>query len=136
MIYELYPKELDPTGEGAEEKRKAIMNADAVICISQNTKHDLLQMYSIPESRTTVIYLAANLNESMSHGSEQIPSRPYYLYVGGRARHKNFDLLLNAFAKAVSIQPDLALAVAGGLPFSNEEKRAITELRLDKHVDC
>jgi glycosyltransferase involved in cell wall biosynthesis len=135
MIYELFPKELDPTGEGAEEKRKAIMNADGVICISQNTKRDLLRMYSIPESKITVTYLAANLDAGMSHGPEPIPSRPYYLYVGARAAHKNFHTLLKAFARVVSVQSDLSLAVAGGQPFSDEEKRVITELKLDKYID-
>lgn len=134
MIYELFPKELDPTGEGADEKRKAILNADAVICISQNTKQDLLQMYSIPENKITVTYLAANLDAGMSHGSEPIPGHPYYLYVGARASHKNFDTLLKAFAKVISIQSDLSLAVAGGQPFSDDEKRMITELKLERYI--
>lgn len=135
MIYELFPQELDPTGEGGEEKKKAVMNADAVICISQNTKRDLLQMYSIPESKITVTWLAANLDASMSHGPEPIPGRPYYLYVGARAAHKNFETLLEAFARAVSVQPDLSLAVAGGQLFSDKEKRVIAELKLGQHID-
>jgi len=135
MIYELFPRELDPTGEGAAEKKKAVMSADAVICISENTKRDLLQMYSIPENKITVTYLAANLDAGMSHGPEPIPGRPYYLYVGARAPHKNFVTLLRAFAGAVSIQSDLSLAVAGGQPFGDEEKRVITELKLDKYID-
>jgi glycosyltransferase involved in cell wall biosynthesis len=135
MIYELFPKELDPTGEGAAEKKKAVMSADAVICISENTKRDLLQMYSIPENKITVTWLAANLDAGISHGSEPIPGHPYYLYVGARAPHKNFGTLLRAFAGAVSVHSDLSLAVAGGQPFNDEEKRVIAELKLDKHID-
>ncbi|MDQ2974213.1 MAG: glycosyltransferase [Acidobacteriota bacterium] len=123
MIYELFPRELDPTGEGAERKRTAIMNADAIICISQNTKQDLLEMYSLPESRVSVTYLAANLDASMSHGPERVPARPYYLYVGARAPHKNFDGLLEAFAKTISVNFDLSLCVVGGAPLDGKDQR-------------
>jgi glycosyltransferase involved in cell wall biosynthesis len=135
MIYELFPSPyLDPTGERTELKRKAIMAADTLLCISENTKQDLMRLYSIPESRITVTYLAANLNDSMAHGPEPVPARPYYLYVGGRAPHKNFDLLLEALAKAVSVEPDLYLCVAGPSPLNDEEKKKIVGLKLEDRV--
>lgn len=42
MIHELFSGRLDSKGEMAEAKRKIIFSAQAVICISESTKHDLL----------------------------------------------------------------------------------------------
>src|ERR1051326_9135612 len=59
MNYELVgPNYLDPTGERTRLKKEAILRADALICISENTKQDLMRLYSIPEDRITVTYLA------------------------------------------------------------------------------
>lgn len=118
----------------ADETRKALLAAQKIICVSENTKKDLLELYSVPESKVTVTYLASEIDASLSHGSEPVPSRPYYLYVGARLGHKNFDGLLAAFAKAVSIRPDIALCVAGP-PFNEAEGKLIADFKLAKHVE-
>jgi glycosyltransferase involved in cell wall biosynthesis len=135
MTYEVFGGDyLDPTGERKALKRKAIMSADALICISENTKQDLMRLFQIPESRITVTHLATHITSEMAHGPEPVPTRPYYLYVGSRHKHKNFDLLLEAFAKAVSRETNLCLCVVGAQPFDAEEKKAIVDLKLEKHV--
>ena len=93
MIHEIFPDKTDPNGQNAEQKRKAIAAAQAIICISANTKKDLLERYSLPESKVIVTHLASEIDASLSYGSELVPSRPYYLYVGSRASYKNFDVL-------------------------------------------
>src|SRR4028118_1445459 len=122
MIHELFADQLDLKGHKTEEKRKAILAAQAVICISENTKKDLLERYSLPEEKLTVTYLASEIDASLSHGSEPVPSRPYYLYVGARHRYKNFDGLLTAFAKAVSVRPEMTLCISGS-PFDEAEEK-------------
>jgi glycosyltransferase involved in cell wall biosynthesis len=134
MIHELFSKEMDPTGYEAEVKRKAILAAQAIICISENTKKDLLERYSLPENKVMVTYLASEIDASMSYGSEPIPSRPYYLYVGKRASYKNFSGLLSAFAKAVSVRPEIALCVIGSA-FSETEEKLIADLNLATHIE-
>ena len=133
MINELFPKETDAGGEQAAQKRKAVMTAQAILCISENTKKDLLEQYAVPESKITVTPLASELNESQSHGPERVPSIPYFLYVGSRVSYKNFSLLLRAFAKAVSARPSIGLCVVGGV-FTSEEMRIIAGLRLQEKV--
>lgn len=135
MIHELFSQQMDIDGSQAEEKRKAIHAAQIIICISENTKKDLLEKYSLPESKVKVTYLASGINASIAYGSEIVPSRPYYLYVGGRTiGYKNFDGLLSAFAKAVSVRPDLALCVVGQ-PLNQGEKKMIAELKLANHIE-
>lgn len=133
MIHEIFSRQIDPTGIYAEEKRKAIMAAQAIICVSENTKKDLLARYSLPENKVTVIYEASQIDASLAFGSEPVPKQPYYLYVGSRACYKNFDSLLSAFAKAVSIKPDMALCVVG-LPFEGKEEKKIAELKMSDRI--
>lgn len=134
MIHELFAEQIDPNGQQAEEKRKAILAAQAIICISENTKKDLLERYSLPENKVTVTYLASEIDVALSHGSEPVPSQPYYLYVGARAGYKNFDGLLFAFAKAVSVRSDIALCIVGS-PFNETEEKLIAELKLTDHIE-
>jgi glycosyltransferase involved in cell wall biosynthesis len=133
MVHEILRAQNDPNGEQAEAKRKAILAADAIICVSENTRKDLLERYSIPEEKIRVIYQASDIDASLSYGPEQVPSRPYYLYVGSRAHYKNFDGLLRAFEKTVSVKPELTLCVVGS-PFTAGESRLIGDLRLTTHV--
>lgn len=133
MIHEIFADQLDPNGQMAEMKRNAILSAQAIICISENTKKDLLERYSIPEEKITVTYLASEINLSLSYGTEPTPTLPYYLYVGSRDKYKNFDRLLIAFSKALSIQPDIALCVVGS-QFSQAEEKLISELKLIDHI--
>lgn len=134
MIHEIFSELIDPKGQQAEEKRKAILAAQAIICVSENTKKDLLERYLLPENRVTVTHLASEINASLSHGPEPVPSRPYYLYVGGRYRYKNFDGLLLAFAKAISVRPDIALCVVGS-PFDEIEEKLIADLKLTDYIE-
>ncbi|MEW5859433.1 MAG: glycosyltransferase family 1 protein [Cyanobacteriota bacterium] len=134
MINELFPEQTDPYGQLAEEKRRALFGAQAIICISENTKKDLLNRYPWLENKVTVTYLASEINASLSHGSESVPSRPYFLYVGSRASYKNFDGLLVAFAKAASVQPDVALCVVGPA-FDETEEKWIADFKLSDRIE-
>lgn len=129
MIHELIPG-VDNEGYWAIIKRKAIMAADAVICISESTKRDLLERMPIPESRIRVTHLASNLGANLTNGDEPVPESPYFLFVGSRAEgYKNFDGLLKAFAKVAAKYKDLSLCVVGS-KFDERELRLIKELGL------
>lgn len=133
MIHELFPAEMDPTGEHAQEKRRAMEAAHAIICISENTKKDLLERYPALEDKVKVTYLASEIDASLSYGTEPVPACPYYLYVGSRASHKNFAGLLQALSKTHSARPDTALCVVGA-PFSETEQKLIAALGLSDRV--
>jgi glycosyltransferase involved in cell wall biosynthesis len=130
MIHEMfYPDSID-----VEEKRTAINSATAIICISQNTKKDLLERYAIPEEKISVIYLASEIDASLAYGSEVVPTSPYFLYVGNRLSYKNFDGLLLAFAKAASSNPEVKLCVIGS-PFNPYEQELIANLGLTSRIE-
>ncbi|TBR60367.1 mannosyltransferase [Westiellopsis prolifica IICB1] len=130
MIYEIFY----PNDPHIEEKRKAIMTAQAIICVSENTKKDLLEYYSLPEDKITVTYLASEVDSSLSYGSESVPIYPYYLYVGSRSSYKNFDTLLAAFAKVVSVKSEVRLCIVGS-PFNRQEEQLIAALNLSERIE-
>lgn len=131
MIHEIFY----PDASDVEDKKKAIMAAQAIICVSENTKKDLLERYSIPEDKVTVTYLASEIDASLSYGVETVPSLPYYLFVGNRElSYKNFAQLLVAFAKLTSVNSEVKLCVVGS-PFSKTELQLIGDLKLDARIE-
>ena len=136
MIHEILisPHEFDPT---IELKRHAILSSDRILCISENTKRDLLDRYKISEERIQVTYLATDFPhypKNNDNSCRQSPAVPFFLYVGDRSvYYKNFFLLLQSFAKVVATHKDIYLCVAGA-QFSIEENRAITEFKIQDNV--
>jgi glycosyltransferase involved in cell wall biosynthesis len=134
MIHENFADSIDPSGYMTDLKRKAMFSAQAILCISESTKRDLLERYPALEDRVTVTLLATELDESYICDRDPVPSRPYYLYVGAREGYKNFDRLLIAFSQITPKFPDLLLCVVGS-PFSKEEFQRIAELNLSQHIE-
>lgn len=134
LIHEIFRAQIDPLGRQIEQKRQAILAAQRLICVSENTKKDLIDVYSIPEDKISVIPQASSITKELSYGPEKVPSRPYYLHVGSRdACYKNFDTLLTAFAKAVSVRPEILLCVVG-YPFNEAEVNLINDLNLSDRI--
>jgi glycosyltransferase involved in cell wall biosynthesis len=133
MIHELFPGITDPRGRWAETKRRAILAADALICVSENTRTDLLNLLPVDESRVVVIPEATQLAPPDAAPSAGADGRPQFLHVGGRAGYKNFDLLLRAIRGVVVRFPEARLAVAGA-PFDAAEHDRIASLGLGRHV--
>ena len=67
MIHEIFADEIDPQGQTAEIKRRAILEADILLCISESTKRDLLERYKLPEERVLVTYLATEFNPNLGY---------------------------------------------------------------------
>lgn len=133
MIHEIFAERVEANGKTIDLKRTAILAADLILCISKNTKKDLLERYSLPEERIWVTYLASEFDTTLGYGNEAIPDAPFFLYVGGRGDYKNFQCLLAAFAKVSAKFPDLILCVVGS-PWTQTEQSKIRERNLDKHI--
>ena len=129
MTHERFADTIDTDGRLGEEKRRAVNAADSILCISQSTKRDLIEYCAVPESKIIVTYLAAELNADLSHGPENVPARPYLLYVGSRASYKNFDGLLVALSHIATAGDEIALCVVGP-PFDAGENQRIADLGL------
>lgn len=104
----------------SDQKRRAIAKADRIICISESTRRDLLEVMGHKyEDRTVVVPLAA---ADAFHPLPAVERRPQVLFVGARGGYKNF----NAVVMAVSMLAEVTLIVVGGGPLTSSEHRTLT----------
>jgi glycosyltransferase involved in cell wall biosynthesis len=100
------------------QKKYLLKRADLVICISTNTKNDLLRLYpTIEEKKLKVVHLAAGddfypiqKNLKFVDRSGVLNSHKYIIFVGSRANYKKFDLVLDA----LFLMKEYSLLVVGG----------------------
>lgn len=133
MIHELFASEIDPEGYWAATKRRVILAADAVICISEHTRNDLLERIPLSPDRVFVVPLASSLKAPTAVSRVDACARPYLLYVGARSTYKNFGRLAQAFARVAEVKPDLMLRVVGG-PFTAAEQAMLDGLGITERV--
>jgi glycosyltransferase involved in cell wall biosynthesis len=132
MIHELFPEQFPGSDEKSEVKRQAVERADHVICISANTRDDLVRLFGCSPDRLSVIHLAADAapdERSRPTGSPP-DERPFVLHVGARSGYKNFARLCEAFAMSSRLRNDMRLVAFGGGGFSPSEIAALERLGL------
>ena len=114
-------------------KEKIIKNSDAIICISENTKKDLLKYYKIDERKTFVSYLGYDhiLNNFPFQNFDllKIPSN-FILFVGSRLKYKNFELFLKSYCNSKNVKKDFDIICFGGGNFSKTETKKFDELKI------
>lgn len=130
MINELLEPESSDREMETRAKRAAVARADSVICISEHTRRDLIDLLGVPEQKTHVVHLGFTLTAVPAAENQAATRRPFLLYVGKRGGYKNFDTLLAAFASSVRLRADFALLAFGGGGFSEKEHLRIAELGL------
>ncbi len=116
-----------------EFKRKVIESADAVLAISENTKKDILEYYSIDPSKIHVTYLGNSLQKIKPIKLDHVHPQNYILYVGTRSGYKNFTFFIEAIAKFIK-QENISLICLGGGGFSKNESVVIKKLGLESLV--
>lgn len=108
LTYHFYRKGL-PKAVHLWEERKALKHSEAIICISENTRRDLLRFYPwIPEERVYVIY---NGVSDAFYPLPEVEKKGYLLYVGNTSvDYKRYDV-----AQAVAKKTGLELVTATGV---------------------
>jgi glycosyltransferase involved in cell wall biosynthesis len=129
MIHERFKDILPSRDKTSLNKESAINRADHIICISENTKNDLIDMFNVRPDKITVIYLGYTLGKKSSQG-ELKTSKPYILYVGDRLYYKNFIRLLQAYSHSPQLQNNFDLVCFGGGSFTNNEINQIKDLNI------
>ncbi len=99
LIQERYMSEYDLKNY---PKKKIFEKIDHFLCISNNTKNDLINYYGIDEKKITVTYLANSIKQDDLKKSNF--KKPYFLYVGSRKRYKNFKIILECYSKLPEIK--------------------------------
>lgn len=77
---------------------REITRADAVICVSETTRADVLREYAVDPSKVVVIYSGIGVAPGGPELDPGLP-RPYILFVSTIEPRKNLDVLLDAFER-------------------------------------
>jgi len=108
------------------ERKRSYFDADAIICISENTRRDLLEIYPKLRDRCPVhvIYHGFTIP---NFDDQQLPvglrEGRYLLYVGSRKNYKNFDLAIRGFVESGIWREGVKLVCTGS---------AFTKLEVEK----
>ena len=106
----------------AYKTKKACHTADAVIAVSEQTKHDLIELLEIPEEKIHVVYPTWNKEYGYEcnyvlkdeYFSRYALPRDFVLYVGAISKRKNFLSLLQAMLLTENIDKNLVVVSNGG----------------------
>lgn len=103
------------------QKRKSMLKADAIICVSENTRQDLIKLY--PEVNQEILHIVPNgVDKEFKVLSESNEKKDFLLYVGNRMGCKNFKFILKFITESKFIQDKrfYILCVGGGI-FTKDE---------------
>lgn len=116
------------------QKGFAIKKSDGIICVSENTKKDLIKFYPmINESKIKVIYNGVgdefinleNPKEYLTDEFEGLKDKKYILYIGDRSSYKNFDIAIEVLKKL----NNYSFVVVGGEEFSKDELENMVDIK-------
>jgi glycosyltransferase involved in cell wall biosynthesis len=129
MIHEKFPECFPVWDSTASEKAAAVARADHVICISEHTRRDLIDILGVDPKKTSVVHLGFSLTAG---SASRVPAedRPFLLYVGSRGGYKNFEKLLRAYASEPELQATYDLIAFGGGSFSAKERSLMAGIGL------
>lgn len=126
------------------QKRKAMLNADAIICVSEHTKKDLFQLY--PEINKEIVHVVPNGVDKefiiLSHIPDEfvlnnivLQKSGYLLYVGNRVGCKNFEFVLKWMKNSKFIkEKKFKLICVGGGKFSELEEESFRRYGLKQDI--
>lgn len=115
FTYEYYRKDFKSNLHKIQ-KKNAVMHSDGVICISENTKKDLLKFY--PEYKGKIKVIHNGYSTQKYFYDRDIKKTKNVLFVGARTDYKRFDFAIDI----ISQLQDCKLIIVGGGQLSKTEK--------------
>jgi glycosyltransferase involved in cell wall biosynthesis len=121
LTYKRFPELLQKeTLDNLEaQMTRELARADAVICVSESTRRDLLAFYDVDPSRAFAIHSGLGISAAPAP-MDELPSR-YLLFVSTIEPRKNLVVLLDAFAKLRAGGYDGSLVVVGKIGWKSKE---------------
>jgi glycosyltransferase involved in cell wall biosynthesis len=134
-IHEKYPEIINSIDKTLENKKVLLGKAGVIIAISNSTKNDLIQLYSIPSEKIEVVYLAASINKTLASSNLKLSlPEKYILFVGNRDFYKNFNNFILSVEPLLKEYKNLLLICAGGSSFTNEENKFFHSKELENKI--
>ena len=112
-------------------KKNLIYNAKHIICISNQTKKDLLKYYKVDKKKVSVIYLGTDVKKSNSKEKR----KKFILHVGDRGRYKNFKNFIYAFSLSRYLKENYKIVCFGGSSQTFSEKKLFKKLNIENMIE-
>lgn len=137
MIYQKFQHYFPNSEYIIAMQKRAYLAADGIICISESTKRDLLDLYGDqlrPACKIKVIYHGSSILPDAPNNVNILIDAPYFLFVGLRGGYKNFERLAQAFATDKELCRSHYLVCFGGGQFSKDELSMFQKLKIVDRV--
>lgn len=112
----------------AELKKLAVKKSDGIICVSESTKRDLMEMYDTRGKKIKVIYHGNSLRYDVKEDS--VVSGKYILYVGDRRSYKNFGMMIKLFEMNEELRAGYKAVCCGGSSFTKDELKEMEKCKV------
>lgn len=116
------------------QKNFTIKRSDGIICVSENTKKDLIKFLpNIDTSKIRVIYNGVgdefkkleNPYLFLTDKLKILKDKKYILYIGDRSSYKNFDIAIEVLARL----EEYSFLVVGGSEFTSMENEKMIHIK-------
>lgn len=126
MIHEKYPHYFPESDQTSKRKKLACKKADLIISISENTKLDLIDCFSLDENKIKVVHhgLCQEIANRINNSSKK---KNQVLFVGKRDGYKNFSFFVSSVS-SIMIANSISLVCAGGGKFTKRELELFKKL--------
>ncbi len=128
---------IDKNLKRAEIKRESMARASAIICISENTKSDVVNYFGIDPNKCFTVPLG--ISEIFFQNKQKIENKinatttkDFFLFVGDRDGYKNFEKFIKAFSLTKDLIKNFSIKCFGGPTPSISELNIIKDLRLSE----
>ena len=128
-----WQNELVQADEVIKKKARAIATADLVICISETTRQDLIELYNVPEEKAVTVHLACKPSITVLSDLTDNQTRKFILYVGKRNQYKEFEVLMRSYANWAA-RFEIGLVCIGGGGWTEKEERDLSGYGLENLV--
>lgn len=128
------------------ERRKSVVRADAIICISESTRRDLYECYGRDLGSTPVHVIAHGCTrletsaagrqaafDRLGRAGVELREGQFFLFVGARSGYKNFALSVQSFAQGDFARQGLRM-ICTGAPFTEQERELLATFNLTDAV--
>ncbi len=110
-------------------KLKLIEKASHIICISNQTKNDLMKYYKIKKEKISVIHLGIRQKTYLN-----IKKKKIILYVGSRLGYKNFNNFIKAYSDSKYLVNNFKVVCFGNEQFNANELKLFKKLKIEKRI--
>ena len=112
------------------KKSELIKKARHIICISKQTKKDLIKFYKVKNKKISIIY--PGVEPAIKYKNKI--KKNYILFVGSRESYKNFNNFINAYSKSKYLLENFKVVCFGIEKFNNSENKLIKKLKITGQI--